>query len=99
MPHEQSHRKVIAIEQHHECTAEKPIRQEIGGEIHHDGCLLIEETRRNEEMHSIVGRQRQQCHSHDATGTDIVPEDLLVGCLRHKKIDREEYHQHQSDTE
>ena len=91
--------QIVVVEKHQKGAAEEPVGKVIGSEVHHDGRLLPLEAGRDEEMHRIVGRQRQQSPSHKTAGAQVVAEDALVRSLRHEEIEGEEQHQHQGNAE
>ena len=59
-------RDVEAVEQRGECRAEEPVAEEVGREIHQDGGIDVAQPHLEEEVDRVVGRQKQQCTTHDA---------------------------------
>ena len=59
-------RDVEAVEQRGECRAEEPVAEEVGREVHQDGGIDVAQPHLEEEVDRVVGRQKQQCTTHDA---------------------------------
>ena len=58
----------------------------------------MDEANLEEEMHRIIGGKQQQGSAHNSPGTQVVPENRLVGSSGQDEVGPEEEHQRQCHT-